>query len=158
MKKFVLSLFILFSGFSLCSNQRLIGVYLGDVLGANLVMPAANKFDLNIYAGFSNYWWGASARADIGLRIMHNEFTAFNNAVFSGNSNLKLYYYVIPSVMGYINFWNSPNPIGIGGEVAIGVNLPIQKFDVFWDIMPGIRFFPPLSSYISGGIGIRIPF
>ena len=126
-------------------------------MGVNFVMPA-NKFDLNIYAGFSNYWWGASARADIGLRIIHNEFTAFNNAVFLGDSTLKLYYYVIPSVMGYINFGHSSNSIGIGEEVAIGVNLPIQKFDIFWDIMPGIKVFPPLSYYISGGIGIRMPF
>ena len=157
MRKSVLSLFILFSVFSIYGHQKLIGVYLGNVLGVNLVLPT-DKYDLNVYAGFSNYWWGNSARADIGLRIIHNKFTAFNNAVFSGDSTLKLYYYVIPSIMGYINFRNSQNPIGIGGEVAFGFNLPIQEFDIFWDIMPGIRFFPPLSSYISGGIGIRIPF
>ncbi len=157
MKKFVLGVYLLTTGLSLTASQRWIGGYLGDPIGINLVLPAG-KYDLNVYAGFGGYWyWGNSLRADIGLRVVHSEFAAFNRAVFPNNPEYKLYYYAIPSVMvsfapGYTDKLN------LGGEVAFGLNFPFGNLDLFWDVTPGIRFLPPLDIYVGGGIGLRIPF
>ncbi len=157
MKKLVLSMLILFTALSLNARKRYVGIYLGDMTGINLVLPSSG-FDLNIYTGFSNYWYrDNSIRTDVGLRIIHKEFTPFNQAVFPNNPESRLYYYIIPAVMFSFTPW-STTKIGIGSEVAFGLNFPIQNFDIFWDITPGIIFFPPVNPYISGGIGVRMPF
>lgn len=134
-----------------------LGIILGSPSGISAKVFLHRDSALDFAAGWG--WAGTSAFAAHMDYLYH--FTLARPAPF----DLRLFVGVGGTIFvwgdRYYKHWNDrEGRIGIGLRVPIGLAFHVRRFpiDPFFEIVPGLGFYPGVGAVVQGGIGIRYYF
>jgi hypothetical protein len=141
-----------------------LGGMLGQPTGITIKYFFTQRHALTAALGLG-WWWGHNIHlhCDYGYHFMLTKTADFDLPLYIG-AGLKFFVFYHRY---YDPYWYDPDDVyyyrsrvGFGIRVPIGIAFHINKvpLDVFFEIVPGIAFFPFLDFFADGAIGVRYYF